>query len=197
MDVLLISPDHLAQLEEHLLLMRRILSEAVPPARRRGWLTEQCRRRGDDERELWRALARYRQTGAAGLLTADRPRPTRFGRSHELVREGVLTRLIDTPRCVLGEFGPLAQLLEELGDRLAFLCSWVLEFFLDPEPRLETEADHLQVTLEVLLQKLAEEIERLREIYEQGPCLSLHDVLCDYRDWLCRRALVDECEDLE
>ena len=65
--------NHLAQLEEHLLLMRRLLSESVPPARRRGWLTEQCRRRGDDERELWRALARYRQIGAAGLLTADRP----------------------------------------------------------------------------------------------------------------------------
>ena len=37
------------------------------------WLLEQCRRRGDDERELWRALARYRQIGAPGLLTADRP----------------------------------------------------------------------------------------------------------------------------
>ena len=197
MDALLISPDHLAQLEEHLLLMRRLLSDSAPPARRRGWLTELCRRRGDDERELWRALARYRQTGAAGLLTADRPRPTRFGRSHELVREGVLTRLIDAPRCVLGEFGLLAQLLEEFGDRLAFLCSWLLEFFLDPKPRLESEADQLQVTLDVLLQKLAEEIERLREICEQGPYLSLHEILCDYRDWLCRRALVDECEDLE
>ena len=46
-------------------------------------------------------------------------------------------------------------------------------------------------------QKLAEEIERLREICAQGPYLSLHEILCDYRDWLCRRALVDECEDLE
>ena len=115
---LLIPPDHLAQLEEHLLLMRRMVTEAAPPARRRGWLTEQCRRRGDDERELWRALARYRQIGAAGLLTADRPRPARFGRAHELVREGVLTRLIDAPCCVLGEFGQLAQLLEELGEEI-------------------------------------------------------------------------------
>ena len=35
------------------------------------------------------------------------------------------------------------------------------------------------------------------QICAQGPCLSLHEILCDYRDWLCRRALVDECEDLE
>ena len=109
----------------------------------------------------------------------------------------MLTRLVDTPRCVLGEFEQLAQLLELLGDRLAFLCSWLLEFFLDPKPRLQSEADHLQVTLEVLQQKLAEEIERLREICAQGPYLSLHEILCDYHDWLCRRALVDECEDLE
>ena len=79
----------------------------------------------------WRALARYRQIGAPGLLTADRPRGTIFGRQDELAREAVLTRLIETPRCVLGEFEQLAQLLELLGDRLAFLCSWLLEFFLD------------------------------------------------------------------
>ena len=62
------------------------------------------------------------------------------------------------------------------GDRLAFLCSWLLEFFLDPKPCLESEADQLQVTLDVLLQKLAEEIERLREICEQGSYLSLHEI---------------------
>ena len=177
--------------------MRRIVSESVPPARRRGWLLEQCRRRGDDERELWRALARHRQLGAAGLLTADRPRGTTFARQHELAREAVLSRLLDTPRCVLGEFEQLAEFLQLLGDRLGFLCSWLLEFFLDPKPRLECEADHLQVTVDLLLQKLAEEVERLREICEQGPYRSLQEIRCDYRDWLCRRALVDEREDLE
>ena len=197
MDVVLVCADQVAQLEEHLLLMRRILSESVPPARRRGWLLEHCRRRGDDERELWRALARYRQPGAAGLLSADRPRGTNFGRQDELARERVLRLLIDTPSCGLGEFQQLAQLLELLGDRLAFLCSWVLELFLEPQPRLQSEADQLQVAVEVLLQKLAEEVERLREICDQAPCLSLHDVLCDYRDWLCRRAVVGEREDLE
>ena len=53
MDVLLGSPDHLAQLEEHLLLIRRIVSEPAPPVRRRGWLLEQCRRRGDDVRHAF------------------------------------------------------------------------------------------------------------------------------------------------
>ena len=49
----------------------------------------------------------------------------------------------------------------------------------------------------MLLQKLAEEVERLREICAQGPCLSLHEVLCDYRDQLLRRVVVGEHEDLE
>ena len=132
MDAILVSPHQLAQLEEHLLLVRRILREPAPPLRQRGWLLEQCRRR-DDERELWRALARYRQTGAAGLLTANWRRQTTFGRQDALARERLLPLLLDTPPGMLDEFGLLAQLLQELGDRLAFLCSWLLEFFLDPQ----------------------------------------------------------------
>ena len=73
----------------------------------------------------------------------------------------------------------------------------MLELFLDPETPRHSDADHLQVALDVLLQKLAEDVERLREICEQGPCLSLHEVLCDYRDHLLRRATVGEHEDLE
>ena len=197
MDAILVSPHQLAQLEEHLLLVRRILREPAPPLRQRGWLLEQCRRRGDDERELWRALARYRQTGAAGLLTANWRRQTTFGRQDALARERLLPLLLDTPPGMLDEFGLLAQLLQELGDRLAFLCSWLLEFFLDPQTPRHSDADHLEAALDVLLQKLAEEVERLREICTQAPCLSLHEVLCDYRDWLLRRAVVGEHEDLE
>ena len=47
--------------------------------------------------------------------------------------ERLLTLLLDTPQCMLDEFWLLAQLLQELGDRLSFLCSWLLEFFLDPQ----------------------------------------------------------------
>ena len=197
MDAILVSPHQVAQLEEHLLLIRRILREAAPPPRRRGWLLEQCRRRGDDERVLWQALARYRQGGAAGLLTANWRRQTAFGRQDALLRERLLTLLLDTPLGMLDEFGLLAQLLQELADRLSFLCSWALEFLLEPETPQHSDADHLQVALDVLLQKLAEEVERLREICEQGPCLSLHEVLCDYRDQLLRRVVVGEHEDLE
>ena len=123
MDAILVSPYEVARLEEHLLLIRRMLREAVPPARRRGWLLEQCRRRGDDERDLWLALTRYRQTGAAGLLTGTWRRQTAFGRQDALVRERLLTLLLDTPPCMLEEFRLLAPLLQELADRLSFLCS--------------------------------------------------------------------------
>ena len=67
-------------------------------------LLEQCRRRGDDERALWRALVRYRLLGAAGLLTADRPRRTIFAQQDALAREPLLAVLINTPNGVLGEF---------------------------------------------------------------------------------------------
>ena len=45
MDAILVSPRQVARLEEHLLLLRRILREPAPPVRRRGWLLERCRRR--------------------------------------------------------------------------------------------------------------------------------------------------------
>ena len=197
MDAILVSPHQVAQLEEHLLLIRRILREAAPPPRRRGWLLEQCRRRGDDERDLWLALARYRKTGAAGMLTGNWRRPTAFARQDALLRERLLTLLLDTPPCLLEEFGLLAPLLQELADRLSFLCSWVLELFLDPETPRHSDADHREVVLDVLLQKLAEEVERLGEICSRPAGLCLHEALCDYRDHLLRRATVGEHEDLE
>ena len=48
-----------------------------------------------------------------------------------------------------------------------------------------------------MLQKLAEEVERLRELHAQRPRLSLAELTSEYRDWLCRRSVVGEREDLE
>ena len=66
------------------------------------------------------ALARYRQTGAAGLLTGTWRRPTAFRRQRALVRERLLTLLVDTQPGILEEFGLLVPLLQELADRLSF-----------------------------------------------------------------------------
>ena len=180
MDAILVSPHQLAQLEEHLLLVRRILREPAPPLRQRGWLLEQCRRRGDDERELWRALARYRQTGAAGLLTANWRRQTTFGRQDALARERLLPLLLDTPPGMLDEFGLLAQLLQELGDRLAFLCSWLLEFFLDPQTPRHSDADHLEVALVRAVDGLPRTCESA-QIGVRRMLMKRHDLPCSGR----------------
>ena len=131
------------------------------------------------------------------MLTGTWRRQTAFGRQDAQVRERLLTLLLDTPPYLLEQFGLLAPLLQELADRLSFLCSWVLELFLEPETPRHSEADHLEVVLDVLLQKLAEEVERLREICSRPAGLCLHEALCDYRDHLLRRAVVGEHEDLE
>ena len=197
MDALLVSPDRLAQLEQQLLLIHRILTEPTPPPRRRDWLLEYCRHSGADERALWRALAGYRSRDARALLACDHTRGSIFSRQTALVREHILSRLIDTPSCVLYEFSELSELLQLIGDRLLFLCDWVLELFLTPDPWLPLDSHHLEVACEVLLQKLAEEVERLRELHAQRPRLSLAELTSEYRDWLCRRAVVSEREDLE
>ena len=186
MDAILVSPHQVARLEEHLLLIRRILREAAPPPRRRGWLLEQCRRRGDDERDLWLALARYQQTGAAGLLTGTWRRPPAFGRQDALVRERLLPLLLDSPPCMLEQFGLLAPLLQELADRLSFLCA---QLGVEVVPRTRdaarhSEADHLEVVLDVLLQKIAEEVERLRETCSRPAGLYLHEA-CETTAIIC------------
>ena len=180
---------------KHLFLIRRMLREAAPPVRRRGWLLELCRRRGDDERDLWLALTRYRQTGAAGLRTGTRCRQTAFRRQDALVRERLLTLLLDTPPCMLEEFALVAPLLQELADRL---CSCAVGCWsCSSNPRRRATARPITgVVLDVLLQKIAEECERLREICSRPAGLCLHEALC-YRDHLLQRAVVGEHEDLE
>lgn len=196
MDALLVSPDRLALLEQQLLLIHRILTEPTPPPRRRDWLLEHCRRTGADERQLWRALAGYRSSDARALLAGDHTQGSIFSRQAALVREHILSRLIDTPNCVLYEFSELSELLQLIGDRLQFLCDWVLELFLTPDPWLPLDSGHREVACEVLLQKLAEEVERLRELYAERPPLSAAELTSEYRDWLCRRASVGEREEL-
>ena len=122
---------------------------------------------------------------------------TIFDRHGELTREAILSLLIDAPPCVLSEFQDLAQLLELVGDRLRFVCEWALELFLTPEPALDGDAHHPELAIEVLLRKLGEEVERLRELYDQWPRLSVAELRCEYRDWLCRRAMLGEREDIE
>ena len=55
-----------------------------------------------------------------------------------------------SPSCVLYEFSELSELLQLIGDRLLFLCDWVLELFLTPDPWLPLDSHHLEVACEVL-----------------------------------------------
>ena len=47
-----------------------------------------------------------------------------------------------------------------------------------------------ELALDVLRQKLAEELERFGELLDSS--ISVSETLSDYRDWLCKRALVGE-----
>ena len=196
MDALLVRRDRLAWLEEQLLLMRRLLTEPTLPARRRCWLLEYCRRTATDERRMWRALARYRHQGVAGLLTDDRTGTTIFDRRGVLGRQHLLSLLIDAPPRLLSDFQALAWLLELLGDRLQFVCGWVLEFFLDPKTWSDPQPDQLESACAVLLGKLEEEHDRLRAVLEESPAVCLAELFDEYRESLWQRAAAGEHSDL-
>ena len=196
MDARLVRCDRLAQLEERLLLVRRLVNEPASPARGRGWLLEYCRRTGTDERQMWRALARYRHQGVAGLLTEDHTGTTIFDRRGVLGRQHILRLLIDAPPRLLSDFQALAWLLELLGDRLRFICGWVLEFFLDPDTWPDPEPDQIESACAMLLNKLEEELARLRAVLDQSPAVCLAEVFDEYRESLWQRAAAGEHSEL-
>ena len=196
MDARLVRCDRLAQLEERLLLVRRLVNEPTSPARRRGWLLEYCRRTASDERQMWRALARYRHQGVAGLLIEDRSGTSIFDRRGVLGRQHLLSVLIDAPPRLLSDFQALAWLLEMLGDRLRFVCGWVLEFFLDPDTWPHPEPDQVESACAMLLNKLEEELARLRAILDQFPGCCLAERCEEYRESLWQRAAAGEHSDL-
>jgi len=190
MDALLVPAYRFEQVEQRLRLMHRILEQPLCPSRRREWLLEHCRGSGESERRLWRSVAAYRQAGAAALLEDDSFRRGIYHRQGVLAREQILSRLTRAPRSVLPTFCELARIAELIGDRLQFLCDWILEFFLDPDPWLEPDCYDAVLAIEVLLEKLTQEVEQLGEIFASSG--SLTEMLDDYRQWLSSHALVGE-----
>ncbi len=174
---------------ETLQLVGRITTEAVSPQRRRSWMLEHCRRYTVKERGLWDSLALYRQTGPQAILS-DSARQTIFALQRAHVCEAIIGGLPAAPQEVLGEFRYLLRFGGQFLDHMGFLCDWMLEMFLQEDPWGEPYES--QLCIEILLDKLSEELEVLRRIATSGH--STDEFVKEYEQWLLDRALAGEKE---
>ena len=174
---------------ETLQLLGRITTEAVSQQRRRSWMLEHCRRYTVKERGLWDSLALYRQAGPQAILS-DYAQQTIFALQRAHVCEAVIGTLPAEPQEVLGEFRCLLRFGGQFLDRMGFLCDWMLEMFLQEDPWVEPYES--QLCIEILLDKLSEELEVLRRIATSG--YSTDEFVKEYEDWLLDRAVAGEKE---
>lgn len=142
---------------------------------------------GLQERELWRALAAYRQTGrpsgqrliCAQLSSADRQK----------LCERVRLLIGRLPAESLQDFSGLVAFTETFLSRVQFVCDLVVYLFAEREKGLEPEGTEGRRYIEFFVQKLMWELDVVSRIAQEQPLSALQG---EYLDWLMDRILDGE-----
>ena len=142
---------------------------------------------GLEERELWRALAAYRQSGrprgerliCAQLSSADRQKLC--GRVRLLIGR--------LPAESLQDVSGLVAFTETFLSRVQFVCDLVVYLFAEREKGLETDGPEAQRYVEFFVQKLMWELDVVSRIAAEQPLSELEG---EYLDWLTDRILDGE-----
>jgi len=142
---------------------------------------------GLEERELWRALAAYRQSG--------RPRGERLigaqlsSAHRQQLRQRVRLLIGRLPAESLEEFSGLVAFTETFVSRLHFVCDLVVYLFAEREKGLEPEGTEGRRYVEFFVQKLMWELDVVSRIAAEQPLSELEG---EYLDWLTDRILDGE-----
>ena len=142
---------------------------------------------GLDERELWRSLAAYRQSGrprGASLIGAQLSSV-----HHQKLCQRVRLLIGRLPVESLEDFSGLVAFTETFVSRLQFVCDLVVYLFAEREKGLESEGTEGRRYVEFFVQKLMWELDVVSRIAEQQPLSTLEG---EYLDWLTDRILDGE-----
>ncbi len=142
---------------------------------------------GLDEKELWRALAAYRQSGrphGASLIGAQLSAEHR-----QKLCERVRFLIGKLPEGSLEEFSGLVAFTETFLSRLQFVCDLVVYLFAEREKGLQPEGTEGRRYVEFFVQKLMWELDVVSRIAEEQPLSALEG---EYMEWLVDRILDGE-----
>ena len=164
---------------------------------RRGWdsearaeeLCEQILQQqpGLEERELWRELAAYRQSGrprGASLIGSQHSSEHR-----QKLGERVRLLIGRLPEESLEDFSGLVAFTETFVSRLQFVCDLVVYLFAEREKGPVSEGTEGRRYVEFFVQKLMWELDVVSRIAEEQPLSTLEG---EYLDWLTDRILDGE-----
>lgn len=142
---------------------------------------------GLNERELWQALAAYRQSGRP---RGERVVCTQLASAHrqELCRR-VRFLIGRLPPHSLQEFSGLVAFTETFAARVQFVCDLVVYLFAEREKGLEAQGTEGRRYIEFFVRKLMWELDVVSRIGEQQPLSALEG---EYLDWLTDRILDGE-----
>lgn len=139
------------------------------------------------ERELWRALAAFRQTGTPSSSRLDSVALVSCDR--EKLQERIRMLIGRLPAESLDEFCGLVAFTETLLGRAEFLCDLVVYLFTEREKGLRPEGTEGGLYVQFFVQKLMWELDVVSRIAEQRPLSQLND---EYAEWLTDRILEGE-----
>lgn len=179
------SPEEGQQTER---LFRQLLEDSVAAERMYPEILRHCRYQGIGERQLWRELAIYRQTGR---VSSAEPLASQqlAGCNDEKLRQRTLALIGSLPPESLDDFGGLLAFTATFLARVQFVCDLVVYLFAEREKGVRRQGSDGRLYTQFLAQKLMWELDVACRIAEQRPLAELNG---EYFDWLTDRILDGE-----
>jgi hypothetical protein len=140
-----------------------------------------------EERQLWRALAAYRQSGRPRGATPICPQLSSADRRKLSERVRLLVGRL--PVDSLREFSGLVAFTETFLTRLEFICDLVVYLFAEREKGPQPDGTEGRCYVEFFVQKLMWELDVVSRIGSELPLSALE---AEYLDWLMDRILDGE-----
>ncbi len=171
--------------EECLELLNRLSRGKETPEARREELLNYCGRHSYPEKQLWRQLSIYAQTGEI-KPDLDLNAPLFFDSQIKKMRERIILLIDKLPEDTQVDFRNLLDFTDLFQDRMMFLSDLLLYLFLEREKGSSKSSEDILKYLDFFHQKLFREFEFIQEIIQPG---SVKNFILEYTGWLADKFL--------
>lgn len=171
--------------KECLDLLNRLSKSKKTPEARREEVLRYCGRQSFSEKQVWRRLSVYAQTGEI-KPDLDLQAPLFFDSQIKKMRERIILLIDKLPEDTQADFRNLLDFTDLFQDRMLFLCDLILYLFLEREKGSFKSSEDISKYLDFFHQKLFREFEFIQEIIQPG---SVKNFVLEYTGWLADKFL--------
>jgi hypothetical protein len=148
-------------------------------------LLNYCGRHSCPEKQVWRRLSIYAQTGEINPAL-DLKAPLFFDSQTKKMRERIILLIDKLPEDTQADFRNLLDFTDLFQDRMMFLSDLLLYLFLEREKGSFKSSKNIFKYLDFFHQKLFREFEFIQEIIQPG---SVKNFILEYTGWLADKFL--------